>query len=241
MTISRRGSSGNSNLTLVGYPTVSAGDLLVLLTGRKYEYESSPPSGWTLQHQVQGGYGSPANNSGPVYGEVWTKIATGSESGAIGLSAPSSAGYGRVYSLYGAVPLNVAVTSGTDVTMDTTFSTTGADSLGLVSGDALLMLSIGNDNIALSDPSTSNVNVPGCVLTITASSTYTGSSTTTTGDDLAMAYCAGSVDSGSETSPPTHTRTGLSGNLAGLSLFVRVTEQDIVTGPPPFTGWGVPV
>ena len=72
---------GTTSLTFT-YPTVSAGDLLVMYIVNKYPAAPpTTPSGWSLQLSKSGGAGSSGANTGEVLVSVYTKIATGSESG----------------------------------------------------------------------------------------------------------------------------------------------------------------
>ncbi len=130
---------------------ISAGQLLVLVIAHKHATEAiaTPPTGWTaLPNSVAtGGSGAQGTSGGIVYASIFTREATGSESGdvVVDLPATTSASAGQMFSFQRPVAsYSLTFTSGVDSTPDNSWIVAGGGDPGVTTNDLLFCLTAVN-------------------------------------------------------------------------------------------------
>lgn len=109
--------------------------------------------------------------------------------------------------------------SGTDV------SCTAASTMDIASGDEVLVILSGGDNLSLASVA---LSIPGCTLgTLTL---INSTNTTTTGNDGWIRFYRVSITAGSASGAPVFTATTTSGKSAAAATFIRMRELAAGTG-----------
>ncbi len=206
----------------VAYPTVAAGNLLLLAVVNKYPPNGpATPGGWTLLGQWSGGAGAAGSDSGNVYVTVYYKISDGTETGNVTVSVASGNAIRATMSQYSkdaAKSWRIAICGGSDNSSDTSWSVTGDADPGITAGDHVVALSgVNSDASTFSTPS---LAASGATLGATSSRYNTG---TSSGDDVLSESASAAVSSGTANAAPAFTGT-LAANGAGATAIVRLRE-----------------
>lgn len=220
--------TGGTPLTIPYPASIAAGDLLVLVIVTKFDPDvPSDPSGWTLRGQVAGGAGFNGADRGTIVTSVWTKEAAGTESGSLSVtcSASNNVDYGQIfrYSKGASNTWGIAATTGSDNTVGTSWSVTGAANPGITAGDVILACSgVNTDAYTYSseDMTATGISAWGTMAEREDSGTITGS-------DVALIVSEHPVTTGTSSAAPVFTMTGSGSNAdspAGSTVFLRLRE-----------------
>ena len=230
------GSAANGTATAaVPYPAVvAAGDLLILCIVNKYPTNGpATPAGWVAptRNQASGGSGTSGVDKGSVYATVFLKIADGTETGNVNLSAPSGNVIRAVIDRYTKSAdgtWDIACAVGSDNAGGTSWSAAGDVDPGLEPGDLVFCLSAVNTDAATF---TAEAVAAAGVTFGAAVERHDGG--TANGDDISLVVSEHPVTAGTSSGVPTYTMTGStspSGDApAGATVFVRLREL-LVTG-----------
>lgn len=223
------------------YPTVAAGDMLLLFVGTKPDTAQfgSTPTGWRYLGGLSGGTGTSGIDTGPMRVEVFYRIATGSETGTLTVSHPSN-------NVSAAQIVRVRNATG-EWLIDWGF---GNDSSAGASISASATMS-GNTTVA-------NDMFVTCFVTPTDNATYASHAfsqtgitwgtitelnewATSSGQDMGGVICYGSASSGTSSSTTftyTATASGTTTNVAGPLAAVKVREVTNTAAASFTESWG---
>lgn len=221
---------GTTSLS-VPYPTdIDPGDLLLLTVANKHTPNGpSTPSGWSTpsNYQASGGLGSSGADTGTVYSTVFSRIATGSESGNVSVTITSgNSSLGRIIAVKtrsGKI-WSIAAVNGVDATGSSAWSVTAGSDPGLEAGDIVITSSAVNGDLF-------NVYLPTLTATgiTVAGNAQAGISSTTQGNDTTLVTTAHRVVSGTSSAAPVLAMT-VSGNNTnnptGPTIFMRIRQLD---------------
>lgn len=231
------GNVGTTSLS-INYPTAGgapqSGDLLLLVVFNKYPTNGpSTPSGYNTitNGQASGGEGSAGIDAGTVYVTVFSRIADGTESGAVSVSIPSgnsSAGAVLCYQK-GSGTWDFAATNGSDNSGNSTsWSITGAADPGVTAGDMLIALNaINSDGQTFSSQAMSQSGIT------FGTATERVDAGTNQGDDVGGMISDHVVSSGTSSGVPTYTATAsasATNRPAGACVILRIRETTGTTG-----------
>jgi hypothetical protein len=216
----------------VPYPTVTAGDLLVLFVANKYPTNApgtptdfSAPSG----NQYSGGAGAAGADTGTVYITVFVKIATGSETGNATVTLTgANTSIGRMFSYTNTGSWGYACAGGSDNSAGTSWSVTAGANPGVTAADMVLVGSAicGNTDTATSEVITQTGVTFGTMVERQDSGSNTG-------DDISLVVSEHPVSSGTGSAAPVYTMT-ISGTgsatAAGASLIIRLRQVAAIVG-----------
>ena len=230
-----------------GYPSpVAAGDLLVLVVGSKPGTASvTTPAGWTLLGSIAGGSGTTGVDTGPTRLDVFTKEATGSESGTLTVTCPgNSVSWAQIHVFTGGDPSNewdTALATGVDTSGGSAYSVTTGTAPGLTAFDAALAaVVIPTDVTTPNQFSAEALSSTGATFgTVTEVSEPDSSA----GNDIGGVQFWAPVTAGTSTSAVTLSATagGTTTNVQGPAALIRVRSAaptTSVTGTQT-TAWNV--
>ncbi len=222
--------SGSATRTITPtYPTVSAGDYMILEVGQKYADRTVPtPSGWTALGATTGGAGSNATpDEGNVKVWVYGKEADGTESGTLSITDSGGTAdvmYGRMCSFTKAGGTTWDVVGGalaSDNTAGTSLVWTYDTDPGVETNDWLLtMWCINSDNYT----HTHALTCSGLSSITTASRMNSAS---TSGGNVRLGLVTHVIGAGTSSGVATYTNTASSSatnSPAGASVLVRLRE-----------------
>lgn len=231
MTISHVASDGWSaglfNRTVEPPPTISAGDMMVLIVGVKpYDATISTPSGWTaIGAQAANGTTASGVDTGSVAWKAFYKIAGASE-GTVSLSgsgitngAGCIVGFAKTKQSW----VTPTIYNGGDTSSGTGYSATASGSSGNITAGDMLQAAIflPGDNATIGSKAIAASGLTmGTVFTDPSSDVASAS-----GDDLAASACYAVVSSGTASADATVTAT-LSAAQTGGSPLIRLREID---------------
>lgn len=217
--------------------SIVAGNLLWVCVGNKY-----PTNGPALPTDAFGGtWVAPSNNQGTAdpgdgpgvdlgatYATGYYKIATGTETGNLTVTATSANGiYGFIVQYTNATGAwEVAAANGGDATSGTGWSATMGSDPGITTGDLVLSCSGRNNDTGLgSSPSISTAGV--------TYNTHTErlDNGTSSGDDVGAYAIEHTITSGTSSGNPVVTFTN-SANTAGGTVIFRIREAAAVAVAP---------
>ncbi len=225
-------SGGTTSLSLAFPASITAGQLLVMAVGNKYD-DATPttPDGWQFHGTITGGAGGVAGDSGIVRGSVYTRIADGTETGnqAVTVTNGNSA-CGRIWRVTrdAAKTWGVALAVAAQNTANTlSWSATMSSNPGITAGD--LVYAISFDNSDGFSWASELVAATGCTFD---TMTERGDSGSSQGDDMHMTISEHPCLTGPSTAAPVYTAT-LTGTAtpirpAGVSMILVLRE---VTAP----------
>jgi hypothetical protein len=227
--------TGTTSLS-VPYPAgIASNDLLVLAITNKY-YPDPPfpfPTDWDYQNSVAGGTGAPGVDTGNTYTHVFTKVASGSESGSLSQSMPSSnTSIARMLAYRGGVgeTWSVSIPAGAaETTQNTSWSPTfGATDLDLVPNSKCIAVSGINSNEGTwSAQSLSATNSPSVTFGTMVERSDSGSAN---GDDIALVITEHPVSSGTNATPSiTYSMTGTASG-GGTTLVFSIRSSSAGSG-----------
>jgi hypothetical protein len=213
----------------VAYPaSISAGDLLVLCVGAKYNSVFTDPSSpWVAGTGNGNGTGSGASgaDAGTMYPYMWVKEADGSETGNLTLTFTSvNVVHLKMfrYTKAGGTTWDYATASMGDGTPNTAWSLTPSSDPGVTGGDMLLSCTYSNTDLYTF--ATHTYTQTGITFgTITERNNIQNG----TGDDISNLSVDVAVTSGTSSSAPTFgsTASGSSTNRpAGAGMIIRMRE-----------------
>lgn len=218
--------AGSATSMVAGYPAgIAAGDLLVLgvVYGSSAGAQPTTPSGWTVHGPVNNTTGTYGTDTGPRHSIIYTKVADGTETGNLTLTATgnNTGGVGmiRLAHTNAGYTWNIASSTGADSTAGTGVSVTGGTALSFAPGDMLVI-----NNAQLVDTATQSAK------TITATGITFGSITTrqgrsfTNGSDVRQNFDTVPVTAGTATVAPVHAYTSSSAATQAAIVFLRVRE-----------------
>ncbi|MCA9369102.1 DUF2341 domain-containing protein, partial [Candidatus Woesebacteria bacterium] len=216
----------------VPYPNhISTGDLLVLTVGNKTSASiPTAPVGWTenSNFQATGGIGVEGADSGTMVATVYTKIATGNETGfeTVATSGTSSVGRMFVVNKEPGKVWDVAMANGNDNSADVTWNVTAGSNPGITAGDLIIVVSAINSDFSIYDAQT--VSATGTTFqTLTDGEIYENG--TTAGNDMELVASRHRVLTGTATAAPSYSMTSRSttaNSPTGASIFVRLRQID---------------
>lgn len=221
--------SGNdaSFTAIVAPATVNPGDLLVIGIANKYPTTGPlTPYGWTAitNNQASGGAGSAGVDTGNVYSTIFVREAEGWEDNAAFILETAGGnsieaqilrftkGTGKEWDL--------AATTGTDTSQNTTWSVTASSNPGITAGDIVLTTVASNSDGA----SWSGEGITATGITIGAD-TERNETASTGGDDVELIMSTHTVASGTASAVPQMTAT-VDANVAGAVVFLRLRQVD---------------
>lgn len=226
--VSATGSGSNTNSVTPTYPTVAAGDYIVMIVGQKYANRTvTTPAGFTALGSASGGAGTDGTvDQGNVKLWVFGKQASGSESGTITVTSTggtSSSMHARMATLTKAGGTTWDVV-GSCVASD---NTAGTDCVftydadpGVVANDWLVTL------WALNSDAYTHTHALTCSgLTVTTASRLNQAETS--GANLRLGLVTHAVTAGPATGVATYTNTASSSAAnapAGASVLIRLRE-----------------
>lgn len=212
---------------IIPYPAgIAAGDMLVMsIAWRDSTLSISPPGGWASVDLATGGKGTDGVDSGPVRVRMYTKVADGTETGNLAITASSTAHVGEM-SLYrktgGTWSIGVASGSTSD-NPPVTVWTVDMGTEDVAANDMVILASAINGNVFFSPPSNPNVymvGLPGSPVAL-GNDRYLA---TSAGNDLSL-HVAEGVLSGGATGSLYYEATfpSVSGNTpSGPTVFCRL-------------------
>lgn len=221
-------SGGDTTLVTVTAPaTVDRGDLLVLGISNKYPTNGpTTPAGWTAitNYQASGGAGSAGIDTGNVYATAFVKEAEGWEDGIpvyIDIASGNSAEAQIIRFIKGTgKEWDLAATTGSDTSQDTTYSATGAGDPGITAGDIVVTVTGSNSDAAgWSAHALTATGISG------VSSTERNETAGAGGDDTELVMVTHGIGTGTASTAPTYTSTATA-NVAGATVFLRIREVD---------------
>jgi len=216
------------------YPTgisAATSKLFCIVTGRSNTADTLPtmPSGWTRLGGIEGGTGTwgTADNGTRMVHIFQKDVTDGTETGSVTVSLSGTSNNTLRANIFRVeVPSNynidVALSTATDTSRDTSLSFTGGTSLSWAASD-LLIVGIGQD-VDTATHSSQAISASGATFT----RTNRASTAVTNGNDHRHIIESASVDTGSGSSAPTFSAT-TSANASGAALFARMRAV-----PPPF-------
>lgn len=229
MTISWRTATGLSASTSASLtwtlPTGhTVGDLLVAIYGGKpYSGTSGTPTGYAAQGSVASGSVGNSNGSGSTRAQVFTKTHTASESNPTAtVSETPSPSMVAMLAATKTEPGSwfIANTTAADSTLTgTTISATGAGSLTVRTGERVVVVSVGNDN--LESETSAALAIGSATFTITQMLSTT---VTSTGNDGSMFVYDCLVTAGGTGTPVFTATSGRSGNSTRAVVFLQLWE-----------------
>lgn len=206
------------NLIQATYPAnVTAGSLLLIDATSEAEQVGTTVSGWTLEATEV----TAADGIGPAL-SVWSKQASGGESGDVALSyTPTTPGTSIIHMAQyrkSSGSWSTAIVTGEDATAaGADFSVTGSSTLACTTGDFIAVMVAGADDATLlTSPS---LTIPGCVV---SSMRLVRQEATTVGTDVAGSIFIARVLAGTATGAPVFTATTASGVARGAAGFMRL-------------------
>jgi hypothetical protein len=212
------------------WPSVASGNLALCLVTSKYQYPTSTPSGFTLLAQANAGAGSSGVDTGNAYSSVYYKICDGTETGTLTVTSTGGNSIIARIAIYTktATDWSLASTTGSDTTVDTTWSATGAADPGGVANDILVVCRSANtDGAAFAGTTLTWTGITFGTLNVRANSG------TTQGDDCAMVVIDRAVSSGTSSGAPvdggTDTVVVSGSSPAGAVVFARIREYTTYT------------
>lgn len=231
--VSKGTTSYSATAPAPSYPaSIAAGDMLVLAVGIKpITATIATPSGWTplLEATGTGGTGTTGADTGTMSVAVFTKIASGSESGTLTLSVTSgSVAAAQIYRFTKSLACwDIAGALANDTSTGSTFGATAATNPGIKSGDVLLTIGVIPTDVTT--PSQFSAE------SISATSATIGSFTeleewdSSTGNDMGGVVGWAACTAGDATAAPAFTSTagGTTTNVAGPIAFIRVREAAV--------------
>lgn len=228
----------------VPYPSsLAANNLIVLLVGQKPATANgggiTTPAGFTLVGSLAsgdtGGYGATlAADTGNVNLYVYTKVATGSESGNLTVTtADNSVAFGQMYRLSNASGnWNVAAVFGSDITAGNVSITGGSDP-GVTAEDYILgAMCIPTDVTTPAQFSAEAFSQTGVTF---GTVQEISEPDTTLGNQIGGFTCRARVLSGTSSAAPVMTATagGTTTNVRGPGVFIRIRESTTAAYQPP--------
>lgn len=184
--------TGTTSLSC-GYPAnLKAGDLLLLAVANKYPSNGpSTPFGWTLVGQYDSTGHSPGADDGNTRTTVFSKVATGSESGSLTVTLTSAnVSVGQMFAYRGAVAWDVAAATGAYSNYESAAAYGVSGSLAFdKSVDSILfsVVALNTDaSSATSSVQSSFFDAEDQGSTFGDGGSLRGNRQTTTGDDLAL-------------------------------------------------------
>lgn len=234
----------------IPYPTgMVSGDLMVLISGQKPATAGggvvTDPSGWSLAGSLlnAGGYGATLGaDTGDMNLRVWTKTATGSESGTFTLTASdSSVVFGHICAFHSTVrdTWDVDVVTGSDTSAGNVSVTFDSDP-GVIAEDYILApFVIPTDVTTPSQFSAEALSQTGVTFdTVYEVVEYDSA----TGNDMGGFLARARVLSGTGSAAPVLTATagGTTTNVRGPAAFIRIRRSTTPAASPskflPFFG-----
>jgi hypothetical protein len=209
------------------YPaSIAAGDLLVLCVVNKYPTNApATPAGWTAPSNNTGtgdpGDG-PGADVGATYATIYTKVATGGESGSVTVTITggnSSYGFIARYTNATGAWLTAAANGG-DTTSGTAWSATMGSDPGIAGGDMVVACSGKNNGVAIG-ASAEAITTTGITY---GTATERGDNGTSFGDNVMAVVSDHVVTSGTSSAAPVYTFTN-SLNSAGGTVILRIRED----------------
>jgi len=210
----------------VPYPTVTAGNMMVLFVENKYPNNPpTDPAGWNLVKQQTGGAGSAGVDTGNTYMTVYAKIADGTETGNLTVTIPSgNSAVGRMCAWAKEPDSSWSTVYGIGYAQDSAFTGLAIPFSGanLRLNDALMVAGGINTN----DYTYAVFDFAASGLTFSAKSSV--SSATSAGDDSQLIIYRGKVASG-ETAATLNFSVTASGSAASApaGAFVLVVLREI--------------
>lgn len=210
-------------------PTVSSGDLMVLIVGHKYSGQTcATPSGWTApaNNSYTGGAGSSGVDSGVVRVTMFVKIADGSEDGTTVNCSISGGDASIAYIMAyrqttGTNTWSYSCTGGSDNSVGTSWSVTGSADPDVVDNDWMVVGSMINGDD--SGPwSSESISITGATM---AAMTERLDQVTSLGDDGRLVIADSECTAGDSSAAAVYTMTATStaGNdPAGATAMMRL-------------------
>jgi len=218
--------TGSATTIPAVYPSgITAGQLLVLTVSWGNSAGTAPttPSGWGFQGTANNTTGTFGTDTGPRRVSVYAKIADGTETGTLNVTATGNNTGGasiiRLAHTNAGYDWAVAVSTGADSTAGTGVSVTGGSTIAFQAGD-LMVISVGQlvDNSTQSAKSITATGITFGTLTNRASVAIT------TGSDMRHIVDTVPVSSGSGTVAPVYAYTASSATTQAAVVFLRVRE-----------------
>jgi hypothetical protein len=215
----------------IAYPSgISEGDLLIMVLGNRPNASTfSTPSGWTAPsgNTATGGAGSEGAGTGVVRATVFTRVATGTESGSFALSLSSGTSVvGGIFRVGRTTGKNwsVALASGSDSSAGTSYSAAMGSDPGVTSGDLVFVASVtSEDTPTFASEALSQTGVTYGTMTERIDQAVT------TGNDLHLVLSEHAITSGTSSAAATYTMTASgtnAANTAGVSIMIRLRQVD---------------
>lgn len=219
---------GSGTIVPCAYPaSIAAGDVLVVLLGAKpFNTLITPFGGWQFLGSATNGSTAQGADTGSVLIAAFGKEANGTETG--NLTATFSGGNSGWLSIYrftksAGTVVNFAAATGTDTTVNTSWSVAYGTNPGITSGDHLVLGGVWPTDLALS--------VSASALAAT-SATFTGivaagdnNPRVTQGNQIGGNTNHCSCSAGTASANPTWTAThSIASNNSGTGIIVRLRE-----------------
>ncbi|MDP9144355.1 MAG: polysaccharide lyase family 7 protein [Actinomycetota bacterium] len=222
--------TSNTSATANPVTDTAEGDFAVLCVVSKPAATTvATPTGWSSAGSQQVGTGAVGPDSGPLRITLFHRVVP---SGGLTIPALAISGTGAVISVGLLVwrpdpgwTVTVSTTQGSDTTADTTWSVTGAGTLGYTADDHLLALSAATSNVPTFTAEA--LTVTGATFTALDSRWDAG---TGIGDNLRSIAHTAECTAGTATAAPAHTMTA-SAAVTGGAMFLRLHP---VPPPPGF-------
>ncbi len=227
-------SAQNGTSVTPAYPTVAAGNLLLLIIGMKPSTANSgsvtTPSGWTELTSIvgAGGYGTTLSaDSGNSNLFAYYKRASGSESGNLSVTvSTNNICWAQIIKFTNATGgWSVANATGSDTTGDASLSISFSSDPGVTAGDFVVgAICIPTDVTTPSQFSSQSFSQSGVVF---ATATEISEPDSSTGNDIGGMICYTSVSSGTSNGNPSMTATAATTytNVKGPGMIIRVREN----------------
>lgn len=227
------GSAGVGSCTPAHPAGLAAGDYELLLCTTKYPANGpATPAGWTKEYEAQGGAGASGVDAGSVLVTVFSRIATGSESGTVAVTATgSNVVLGRIYGYRktdAAAAWAIGVVGGADNTGNSNWSVTASAAIDLTVGDIVVIYTGCNSD----GPSFSVFAIAATGITFGAQAAR-GGNLITTGDDVQHICRDTTISAGTAVQAPVYTMTVSGAGVdspAGVTAFIRLREVAAATG-----------
>jgi hypothetical protein len=225
--------AGGDNSFNVPYPaSIAAGDILVLITGRKPSIHNGGDTAdlgapWQspAAEVLGGGYAAVGNDTGNTGIKAQWKVADGTETGNLTVTvSQTSVAWGQIFRLSNATGAwSVAVATGSDTSAGNVSVTFGSDP-GVKAGDYILGgFCIPTDVTTPAQFSAQALSQTGITF---GTVTEVNEPDSATGSDVGGFTFRAPVDSGTSSAAPVLTATagGTTTNVRGPAIFVRIRE-----------------
>lgn len=218
----------------VAYPTLAAGDMLILVMGVKYSTSTpTTPSGWTALGSYSGGSGTGVD-VGSVKICAFYKIADGTETGNLTVSVPSGSscdGFMCSFRKDAGDTWDTPTDTGSAMTTPATAILVTGGNLGCDTGDGLIAALKVNGNAFTNSGHT--VTTPGCSTSVVqAGASFSNNS----GDDSILQRQVRTISAGPQSGNSSYATTSSGSNASSpvvAGIFVRIRALTPAAGQTP--------